>query len=403
MGTLGNQPNFGAYGFTRTQAESFNGTGSATSFTLGHHVKNAIDIEVLVDNVQQSPFDGSYSVSGTTLTFSGAPASGTNNVYVMYRQVGTVIDTQALVPDDSSVTYAKLGNDIPFSNRNLIINGEMSIWQRGTSYDTTGGIVYTADRFWKYSPSVSGTYERSTDAPDGFAYSMHYNVNGNTAGSGTSVEFTRQGYFPLQTYTFSFYVKGDLTNTNLGIGFRNTVGSGTNEVNLSPITDFGNYTDWTRVERTFTINTAPHANNKFLNLEFATMPAGVKFTGVQLEVGNKATPFEHKNVGQELLACQRYYQQVDRGSGIAPFTTAAYISLPYITTMRAIPTFGTTGALAINDARVNAIQSTAHVTAYNPNISGSFIQLNNFSGLVQNSACLMRGHAGTFVTLDAEL
>lgn len=108
MGTLGNQPNFGAYGFTRTQAESFNGTGSATSFTLGHHVKNAIDIEVLVDNVQQSPFDGSYSVSGTTLTFSGAPASGTNNVYVMYRQVGTVIDTQALVPDDSSVTDAKI-------------------------------------------------------------------------------------------------------------------------------------------------------------------------------------------------------------------------------------------------------------------------------------------------------
>mgnify|MGYP001129726351 CR=1 FL=1 len=128
-----------------------------------------------------------------------------------------------------------------------------------------------------------------------------------------------------------------------------------------------------------------------------------QITGVQLELGDTATPFEHKNVGQELLACQRYYQQVDRGSGIAPFTTAVYISLPYITTMRAIPTFGTTGALAVNDARVNAIQSTAHVTAYNPNISGSFIQLNNFSGLVQNSACLMRGHAGTFVTLDAEL
>ncbi len=206
---------------------------------------------------------------------------------------------------------ADLGNaydDGALSNRNLIINGGLLCWQRGTSHSVSGGIVYTADRFWKYSPSISGTYERSTDAPDGFAYSMHYNVDGSTAGSGTSVEFSRQGYFPQGQYTFSFYVKGDLTNTNLGIGFRNTVGSGTNEVNFSPITNYGNYTDWTRVVRTFTINLAPHANNKFLNLEFAGMPAGVKFTGLQLEVGDTATPFEHRTYGDELAKCQRYYQ-----------------------------------------------------------------------------------------------
>ncbi len=377
MGTLGNQPNFGAYGFTRTQAESFNGTGSATSFTLGHHVKNAIDIEVLVDNVQQSPFDGSYSVSGTTLTFSGAPASGTNNVYVMYRQVGTVIDTQALVPDDSSVTYAKLGNDIPFSNRNLIINGEMNVWQRGTSHDTTGGIVYTADRFWKYSPSISGTYERSTDAPDGFAYSMHYNVDGNTAGSGTSVEFTRQGYFPLQTYTFSFYVKGDLTNTNLDIGYRNSVGSGTDQVAISQITDFGNYTDWTRVERTFTINTAPHANNKFLNLEFATMPAGVKFTGVQLEVGSKATPFEHRSYGDELAKCQRYYQKFPGPLQIPAYqdgSTGANASLKLSPNMRSTtPSIASDGSLYI--WRHNGYQSQENPAITPLSISGSNIIL----------------------------
>jgi hypothetical protein len=230
------------------------------------------------------------------------------------------------------------------SNRNMIINGGLLCWQRGISHGSGGGIVYTADRFWKYSPSVSGTYERSTDAPDGFAYSMHYNVDGSTAGSGTTVEFSRQGYFPQGQYTFSFYVKGDLTNTNLGIGFRNSVGSGTDQVNFSPITNYGNYTDWTRVVRTFTINLDPHANNKFLNLEFAGMPAGVKFTGVQLELGDTATPFEHRSFGDELAKCQRYYYKHIDGDtsqvGIGDHWSATQLDVGFSfpVTMRATPT-----------------------------------------------------------------
>jgi hypothetical protein len=231
------------------------------------------------------------------------------------------------------------------SNRNMIINGGLLCWQRGISHGSGGGIVYTADRFWKYSPSVSGTYERSTDAPDGFAYSMHYNVDGSTAGSGTTVEFSRQGYFPQGQYTFSFYVKGDLTNTNLGIGFRNSVGSGTDQVNFSPITNYGNYTDWTRVVRTFTINLDPHANNKFLNLEFAGMPAGVKFTGVQLELGDTATPFEHRSYGDELARCQRYYFRLHNPAGFSYVTmglsrtnyAALGFMIPYPVTMRVVP------------------------------------------------------------------
>jgi hypothetical protein len=402
MGTLGNQPNFGAYGFTRTQAESFNGNGSATSFTLGHHVKNAIDIEVLVDNVQQSPFDGSYSVSGTTLTFSGAPASGTNNVYVMYRQVGTVIDTQALVPDDNSVTYAKLGNDIPLGNRNLVINGDFKVSQRGTysSATTITNWQYYIDRFACYGQSNGAKLTHTNNS---------LKLEAFTTATNRMFAMTKLEPVDIQkntTYTLSFYVTTNSSNFRVHM----------NDLSSPVLT----YTSpsvvvpngvRTKVSVPVTVGSTVTTVFEIAIGLFASGRTNVAITSgdyfvleeVQLEVGNKATPFEHKNVGQELLACQRYYQQVDRGSGIAPFTTAAYISLPYITTMRAIPTFGTTGALAINDARVNAIQSTAHVTAYNPNISGSFIQLNNFSGLVQNSACLMRGHAGTFVTLDAEL
>ena len=105
MGMIGNQPAAGV-GSISIANDSFNGTGSATSFTLSQTVSATTDIEVIVDNVQQSPYDGSYSVSGTTLTFSGAPSAGTNNIYVIYNHART-ITTNQIIPDDGSVTHSK--------------------------------------------------------------------------------------------------------------------------------------------------------------------------------------------------------------------------------------------------------------------------------------------------------
>lgn len=84
--------------FSAVQSQGFNGTGSQTAFTMARSVATPSAIEVLVNNVQQSPFDGSYTVLGTTLTFSEAPSTGTNNVYVIYRDqpVGSLIDTGAV-------------------------------------------------------------------------------------------------------------------------------------------------------------------------------------------------------------------------------------------------------------------------------------------------------------------
>jgi hypothetical protein len=84
--------------FAAVQSQSFNGTGSQTAFTINRSVPSAASLEILVDNVQQSPYDGSYSVNGTTLTFSEAPSSGTNNVYVIYRDqaLGSLVDSGAV-------------------------------------------------------------------------------------------------------------------------------------------------------------------------------------------------------------------------------------------------------------------------------------------------------------------
>ena len=67
----------------RPTRQEFSGTGSATTFTLNETVRKE-DIIVSVDGVVQEP-DGAYSVpDGTTLTFTAAPSSGTNNIFVMY-------------------------------------------------------------------------------------------------------------------------------------------------------------------------------------------------------------------------------------------------------------------------------------------------------------------------------
>ena len=107
MAVLGASP---ALTYVPVSSQAFSGNGSQTIFTLNTSVGANTDIEVLVDNVQQSPYDGSYTAGGTTLTFSEAPASGTNNVYVVYRAVRITATTQ-VIPDNGSVTNAKLADE----------------------------------------------------------------------------------------------------------------------------------------------------------------------------------------------------------------------------------------------------------------------------------------------------
>jgi len=98
--------------FQSLQGKRFNGDGSTTDFTLDVAPSSTLDIEVFVGNVRQDP-NSAYTLSGTTLTFTGAPPSGTNNIYVVHqaKSVGTIdvpddiISGKTLVTADSSADH----------------------------------------------------------------------------------------------------------------------------------------------------------------------------------------------------------------------------------------------------------------------------------------------------------
>ena len=73
--------------FNTPTKDSFDGDGSTVAFTLSKPVALPADLEVFVDNVQQEP-TSAYTISGSTLTFTGTPATGTNNVYAIHRAGG---------------------------------------------------------------------------------------------------------------------------------------------------------------------------------------------------------------------------------------------------------------------------------------------------------------------------
>ena len=96
--------------FQSLQGKRFNGDGSTTDFTLDVAPGNVLDIEVFVGNVRQDP-NSAYTLSGTTLSFTGAPPSGTNNVYVVHqaKSVGTIDVPAGGVAADSLATSVLTG------------------------------------------------------------------------------------------------------------------------------------------------------------------------------------------------------------------------------------------------------------------------------------------------------
>ena len=107
-------------GFTSPSKDSFSGDNSTTEFTMTQSVGSPNQIDVFVDNVRQEPTTA-YTVSDKTITFTGTPATGTNNIYVVHKHIG--IGTGGLIPtsgrdSDRVTTMTVDGNSTVKGNLN---------------------------------------------------------------------------------------------------------------------------------------------------------------------------------------------------------------------------------------------------------------------------------------------
>jgi Carbohydrate binding domain len=238
--------------------------------------------------------------------------------------------------------------------RNRFINGDMRVWQRGTSFSSIGTSTFSADRWFSNYGGTAPTFSRSTDVPTGFQYS--FSLAGSSTsyhGIGQRIESLNTADLSGQTVTLSFYAK--LSSGTAAGGLNISAGYANSVDNFGSTTEFSglNITStisgsWTRYTYTFTVPSTA-ASNGFHVIVFcpgATQTFTLLLTGMQLERGSIATPFEFRPVGLELSLCQRYYEQ-DVWNAIAVNTNGTNISwaMPFRVTKRTTPTVTNSGTV----------------------------------------------------------
>jgi hypothetical protein len=117
------------------RVDYFSGNASATAFTLSFPVASVAQVQAVIENVPQAPGDA-YTVSGNTITFTSAPPSGTNNIYVYY----TSPITQVIQPGQGTVGTAQLQSGVTVN----FADGSASTPSITNDGDTNTGIFFPA-------------------------------------------------------------------------------------------------------------------------------------------------------------------------------------------------------------------------------------------------------------------
>jgi hypothetical protein len=215
-----------------------------------------------------------------------------------------------------------------FRNRNAIINGSMSVWQRGGTF-TNQALTYAADRWIGNRAGNAGGQDISYISVAGSAFPGPYAMKWQRTAGNTSVAGMYQYYtietidsLPLagKTVTLSFYAKaganlsasGGLLTVNLVYG----TGANQRVYAFTGATVAGSVAaSLTTTPTRFSVTAAIPANATEVGLMFFWTPVGtagaddsVVFSHVQLEQGAYATPFEIIPYAEELARCKRYYQ-----------------------------------------------------------------------------------------------
>ena len=321
-------------------------------------------------------------VTATSFSGDGSALTGINTAFGS----GTSINTSGII------TATAFVSDTPLSHRNMVINGASAVSQRyGTSSTNISGTApqFVVDRFVVQTNVGGGTqsHQQVADAPAGFYYSQK--VTSGTGGGNAGTAFARyrttlewQDVIPQSGFgtssakqlILSFYVKSSLTGT-----FGVAIQSYTNTRNIVNTYTINSANTWERktvviaadTDNAWVASTGVHLeigwdlgegtgrgtgtlNTWGAGLSGYGYNSGVKFftqasatwqiTGVQLEVGPVATPFEHRSFADELTRCRRYFYKPLTSNGNIYGgrwgNNSTHVNVFYPTQMRDTPTIG---------------------------------------------------------------
>ena len=237
------------------------------------------------------------------------------------------------------------------SNRRININGAMQVAQRGTV--TNAGNEYGGPDRYRFAKNDGAyTISQDTDVPSGSGFRSSFKIDVTSAASSTGNQYVifqhkmegqdlqqfKKGTSSAESFTLQFWIKSTKTGTYVVEFLDNdnsrhvcktyTVSSSntweyktiTFPADTSGVLDNDNGASlqlnwWLYAGSTYTSGTLSTSWKTFADADSAVGQVNaaddtsnnILFTGVQLEVGEKATPFEHRSYGDELARCQRYF------------------------------------------------------------------------------------------------
>ena len=368
-------------------------------------------------------------IQPTIVTAKGDLIVATGNATLTRQPVGS--NDQVLVADSTQadgVAWKSVGQ-----LDNPVINGGMDIWQRGTTFSSPATNTYTADR-WQYqrATTTATTISRQTISSDGNQYSIRVardsgSTNVTSIFLYTNLETSDSIPYQGKTITLSFYARvgANFSASNLSIVLN--TGTGTDQnfatsgyTNQTAIinTTAAVTTSWQRF--TFTGSVSSVATQ--IGFYFGWTPVGTagandwaEITGVQIDLGSTAAPFRRSGgtIQGELAACQRYFQTVASGNGIAlmngaMYTATAFFGIyPMKVTMRTTPTISqVTGTNYYRLFTATSVTDDFDGITALANGSNDQIRFEVSSGIsvtAGQAAWIITNNAASFIGLQAEL
>ena len=437
--------------------------------TVDSIASNTITAAVIADGTVIAADIADGSITGPKL---GPGAISSNNIpagSVTGDKIGQSAVSANNIASNSIETYMATSGR-PFSNRNIIINGAMEVAQRNVTFSgitTNQSGYYTADR-WRLQVSSSvGIWtmnvESSTSgfSTTGFSNSANLicTTNQGTFNTGeelvlqqriegSNLQEIKKGTANAESVTVSFWTKSSNTGTyicelldnanNRQISKTytiNTAGAWEKKTVTFPPDTTGQITAnnalgvtlnfWALAGSDFTsgtLNSSAWATTVNVNRAVGQTNLGsqagnyLAITGVQMETGTVATPFERRPLVTELALCQRYHMRYKNydilAAGYITSTTTATVIFHLPVTLRASPS----SSLDINNFSQITLDHGANATALsaNPTTSGVGaavmpVYCTVASGLTLGQGCVISGMGGAggfpdaFIGFDAEL